>query len=159
MQTTTYDNPPTTGAKDSGSTVFRRVAIVLAAIGALTAIGLTLGYMSRSLCPLCEVDATGVLFLAIVLIATAMPFLIAGGVSFCRRETSIHIASIVFMLLALASCWGYVELAFRLVKPDALESLLFVFLPFCQLFVLAVLIGAANIWTTVFSKSQRSDSN
>ena len=65
----------------------------------------------------------------------------------CLLSRAVNLASAtVVSAFALASCWYYAQLAFRLVKPDALEALTFLFLPVYQCAALGVCLGLAAAW-------------
>jgi hypothetical protein len=109
-----------------------RLAIIGAGLGGLTVLGLTLKYLAQSLGGPSNFDLGGLIFLGAVLLVPLTPFVAVGAAASRWRETPMHVACLVFELLALASCWYYAQLAFRLIKPDALEALTFLFLPVYQ---------------------------
>jgi hypothetical protein len=109
-----------------------RLAIIGAGLGGLTVLSLTLKYLAQSLGGPSNFDLGGLIFLGAVLLVPLTPFVAVGAAASRWRETPMHVACLVFELLALASCWYYAQLAFRLIKPDALEALTFLFLPVYQ---------------------------
>lgn len=113
-------------------TLLGRLAIIGAGLGGLTVLSLTLKYLAQSLGGPSNFDLGGLIFLGAVLLVPLTPFVAVGAAASRWRETPMHVACLVFELLALASCWYYAQLAFRLIKPDALEALTFLFLPVYQ---------------------------
>lgn len=125
----------------SAPTLLGRLTIIGAGLGGLTALGLTLQYLAQSLGGPSNFDLGGLLFLGAVLFVPLTPFVAVGVAASRWRETPISVACLLFELLALASCWYYAQLAFRLIKPDALEALTFLFLPIYQFAALGLCLG------------------
>lgn len=112
-----------------------------ARIGAVTALALTAKYLAGNFGGSRELDLGGLIFLAAILLLPVTPFLAAAAAIARWRQPPLLLACLVFELLALASCWPYAQLAFRLVRPDALESLIFLFLPIYQFMGLGACLG------------------
>lgn len=125
----------------SALSLLGRLAVFGAGLGGLTALGLTLKYLAQCLGGPSNFDLGGLIFLGAVLLVPLTPFVAVGAAASRWRETPMHVACLVFELLALASCWYYAQLAFRLVKPDALEALTFLFLPVYQFAALGLCLG------------------
>ena len=123
-----------------------RLAIIGALLGGLTALGLTLIYLTQSLGGPSNLDLGGLIFLGAVLLIPLTPFVAVGAAATRWRETPMLVAGLVFEVLALASCWYYAQLAFRLFKPDALEALTFLFLPVYQFAGLGLCLGMGAAW-------------
>jgi hypothetical protein len=122
-------------------TLLGRLAIIGAGLGGLTALGLTLKYLAQGLDGPGNFDLGGLIFLGAVLLVPLTPFVAVGAAASRCRETPMHVACLLFELLALASCWYYAQLAFRLIKPDALEAMTFLFLPVYQFAALGLCLG------------------
>ena len=135
-----------------GPTLLGRLAIIGAGLGGLTVLGLTLKYLAQSLGGPSNFDLGGLIFLGALLIAPLTPFVAVGAAASRWRETPIHVACLLFELLALASCWYYAVLAFRLIKPDALEALTFLFLPIYQFAALGLCLGLGAAWRHWFGR-------
>lgn len=133
--------PPPPLPPSPAPTLLGRLAIIGAGLGGLTALGLTLRYLAQSLGGPSNLDLGGLLFLGAVLFGPLTPFVAVGVAASRWRETPISVACLLFELLALASCWYYAQLAFRLIKPDALEALTFLFLPVYQFAALGLCLG------------------
>ena len=123
-----------------------RLAIIGAGLGGLTALVLTLIYLTQSLGGPSNLDLGGLIFLGAVLLTPLTPFVAVGAAATLWRETPMLVAGLVFEVLALASCWYYAQLAFRLFKPDALEALTFLFLPVYQFAGLGLCLGMGAAW-------------
>lgn len=123
-----------------------------AGLGGLTALGLTLKYLAQSLGGPGNFDLGGLIFLGALLIAPLTPFVAVGAAASRWRETPMTLACLLFELLALASCWYYAVLAFRLIKPDALEALTFLFLPVYQFAALGLCLGLGAAWRYWFGR-------
>ena len=123
-----------------------RLAIIGALLGGLTALGLTLTYLAQGIGRPGNFDLGGLIFLGAVLLVPLTPFVAVGAAASRCRETPMHVACLLFELLALASCWYYAQLAFRLIKPDALEAMTFLFLPVYQFAGLGLCLGLGAAW-------------
>ena len=137
--------PPPLPPKSERS-LLGRLAVFGAGLGGLTALGLMLKYLSQSLDGPHNLDLITLLFQAFLVILPLTPFLAVGAAAAKLRATPMLVGCLIFELLALASCWYYAQLAFRLVKPDALEALTLLFLPVYQFAALGLCLGLAAAW-------------
>jgi hypothetical protein len=141
------DAPPALApSRSGGSNGLYRVVLAGAALGGLVAAGLTVKYLGQSLDGSGNLDLGGLIFLAAIFLVPLTPFVGVAAAATLWRKTPLLIAGLVFELLGLASCWYYALLAFRLVKPDALESLTFLFLPVYQWAALGLCLGLGAAW-------------
>jgi len=138
--------PPLPPPSSGGSKGLYRVVLAGAALGGLVAAGLTVKYLARCLDGPRNFDLGGFLFIGAVLLMPLTPFVAVAAAAYRRPGKALLIAGLVFELLGLASCWYYAQLAFRLVKPDALESLTFLFLPVYQWAALGLCLGLGAAW-------------
>ncbi len=122
------------------------LALAGAALGGATALTLSLVYLVQSLGGPNNFDLLGLLFFGMVLLAPLAPFAASGIAAAKARSRPIAVACLLFEVLALASCWYYAQLAFRLLKPDALEALTFLFLPVYQFAGLGLCLTAGALY-------------